>query len=282
MARIYWILIVVALVSDGARTCESFGQESASQEGAPDAEASSSGSAAVATENADGQYEPGRMYLGRQIAPPMHYSGAGWLTRASRIREENPAKLLKSLKLKPGQVVCDFGCGNGYHTLQLAKRVGPQGQVYAIDIQQQMLDLLDERASPRGLDNIKPVLATAEDPGMPPATFDLVLMVDVYHELSHPPEVLATVRKSLKPEGRLVLVEFREEDPDVPILPLHKMSQAQVLKELPPNGFKLVGQYDRLPWQHVLEFARDDSQLRAIELRPWNSDREKALRAKGE
>jgi ubiquinone/menaquinone biosynthesis C-methylase UbiE len=136
-----------------------------------------------------------------------------------------------------------------------------------------MLDLLDERASPRGLENIRPVLATAEDPGMPLATFDLVLMVDVYHELSHPPEVLATVRASLKPKGRLVLVEFREEDPDVPILPLHKMSQAQVLKELPLNGFKLVGQYDRLPWQHVLEFARDDSPLKAVELQAWKPDR---------
>jgi cyclopropane fatty-acyl-phospholipid synthase-like methyltransferase len=281
MARIFWILIVVALFLD-VRTRISYGQESATQASAPDAEASSSDSEAAATESADRQYEPGRVYLGRQIAPPMHYSGAGWLTRASRVREENPAKLLKSLKLKPGQVVCDFGCGNGYHTLQLAKRVGPQGQVYAIDIQQEMLDLLDERASPRGLENIKPVLATAEDPGMPPATFDLVLMVDVYHELSHPPEVLATVRASLKPEGRLVLVEFREEDPDVPILPLHKMSQAQVLKELPPNGFKLVGQYDLLPWQHVLEFARDDSPLRSIDLRAWSADPGKAPREKGE
>jgi SAM-dependent methyltransferase len=214
-------------------------------------------------------YTPGRNYLGRQIAPPMHFSGAGWLTRASRVKEENPAGLLKSLDLKPGQTVCDFGCGNGYHTLQIAKRIGPQGTVYAIDIQQEMLDLLADRATPRGLENIKPVLATAEDPGMPPNTFDLVLMVDVYHELSHPPEVLATVRQSLKPEGRLVLVEFREEDPEVPILPLHKMSQAQVMKELPPNGFKLVAQYDRLPWQHVLSFARSDSPLPTIKLKPW-------------
>jgi ubiquinone/menaquinone biosynthesis C-methylase UbiE len=212
---------------------------------------------------------PVLQYMGRQIAPPMHFSGAGWLTRASRVREENPAKLLEVLELKQGQVVCDFGCGNGYHTVQLAKRVGPKGLVYAVDIQQEMLDLLAERAAPRGLDNIKPVMATAEDPGLPPATFDLVLMVDVYHELSHPPEVLAVVRASLKPEGRLALVEFREEDPDVPILPLHKMSQAQVLKEVPPNGFKLVSQFDELPWQHVLQFARNDSPQPAIELKPW-------------
>lgn len=222
-------------------------------------------------DNAAG-YEPGRSYLGRLIAPPMHFSGAGWLTRASRVKEENPAKLMKWLALEPGQVVCDFGCGNGYHTLQLAKRVGPQGQVYAVDIQPEMLQLLTERAMPRGLENIKPVLATAEDPGMPAEAFDLVLMVDVYHELSHPPEVLATVRKSLKPTGRLVLVEFREEDADVPILPLHKMSQSQVLKELTANGLKLVGQYDRLPWQHGMAFAHQDSPLPAIELAPWKAD----------
>jgi ubiquinone/menaquinone biosynthesis C-methylase UbiE len=207
--------------------------------------------------------------MGRLIAPPMHYSGAGWLTRKTRTREEHPKKMLNSLDLKLGDVVCDFGCGNGYHTLELAKRVGPKGIVYAIDIQQEMLDLLAERATPRGLENIKPVLATAEDPGMPPGAFDLVLMVDVYHELSHPPEVLKLVRESLKPDGRLVLVEFREEDPEVPILPLHKMSQPQVLKELEPNGFKLVAHYDVLPWQHVLTFARDDSTLPKVELRPW-------------
>jgi ubiquinone/menaquinone biosynthesis C-methylase UbiE len=214
-------------------------------------------------------YEPGRSYLGRLIAPPMHYSGASWLTRKERVREEHPKKMLKSLDLQRGQVVCDFGCGNGYHTLELARLVGPKGLVYAVDIQQEMLDLLADRSVPRGLENIKPVLATAEDPGLPPEMFDLVLMVDVYHELSHPPEVLGLVRKSLKAEGRLVLVEFREEDPDVPILPLHKMSQAQVLKELEANGFKLVGHYDKLPWQHVLAFSRDDSLREKVALRPW-------------
>ena len=208
-------------------------------------------------------------YMGRTLAPPMHYSGAGWLTRASRVREEDPAGLLKALDLKQGQTVCDFGCGNGYHTLQLAKRVGPQGVVYAIDIQPEMLELLAERASPRGLENIKPVLATEDDPGLPAGVFDLVLMVDVYHELSDPSAVLAVVRKSLKPEGKLVLVEFREEDPEVPILPLHKMSQAQVLRELSPNGYTLVGQLDQLPWQHVLSFARDDSPLPEIRLKQW-------------
>ncbi len=256
------LLIVIALFGLALQPFAVFAQDATID--APRADASS------APENAV-EYEPGRSYMGRLIAPPMHYSGAGWLTRKERVREEHPKKMLKSLKLKPGHVVCDFGCGNGYHTLELARLVGPKGLVYAVDIQQEMLDLLAERATPRGLENIKPVLATAENPGLPPNTFDLVLMVDVYHELSHPPEVLALVRKSLNPDGRLVLVEFREEDPDVPILPLHKMSQPQVLKELGGNGFKLVGQYDELPWQHVLAFARDDSPLPKIELQRWKT-----------
>jgi cyclopropane fatty-acyl-phospholipid synthase-like methyltransferase len=209
------------------------------------------------------------VYMGRTIAPPMSYSGAAWLTRNTREAEENPARLLRALKLKEGQTVCDFGCGNGYYTLQLARLVGARGVVYAVDIQPEMLELLADRAEPRGLDNIKPVLAQADDPGLPEGEFDLVLMVDVYHELSDPPAVLAAVRASLKPRGRVAVVEFREEDPDVPILPLHKMSQGQVMREIPPNGFKLVGQFDGLPWQHVLFFARDDSPLSQRALNPW-------------
>lgn len=208
-------------------------------------------------------------YMGRTIAPTMHFSGAGWLTRPTREQEEEPLKLLNALKIQPGQVVCDFGCGNGYHSLQLAKRVGPTGAVHAIDIQPEMLEMLRERAGPRGLANIKPVLATEEESGLAPSTFDMVLMVDVYHELSNPAEILAAVHKSLKPDGRLVLVEFREEDESVPILPLHKMSQLQVVKELEANDFKLIGQFDRLPWQHVLQFARHDSELPQVALRPW-------------
>jgi SAM-dependent methyltransferase len=242
-----WILLAVASLLSGDKA-----------RGEPDA------AAAERTEPA--------VYMGRTIAPPMHYSGAAWLTRDSRDAEENPAMLLKALDLRVGQTVCDFGCGNGFHTLQIAKRVGPRGAVYAVDIQPEMLDLLAERAEPRGLANVTTVLATDDDPGLPAATFDLVLMVDVYHELSDPPPVLATVRESLKPQGRVAVVEFREEDPTVPILPLHKMSQAQVLREIEANGFTLVGQFDNLPWQHVLFFARDDSPLPATELRLWQAD----------
>jgi ubiquinone/menaquinone biosynthesis C-methylase UbiE len=134
-----------------------------------------------------------------------------------------------------------------------------------------MLELLKQRAEPRGLANIRIVLAEQDDPGLPEQALDLVLMVDVYHELSSPPPVLAAVYRSLQPTGRLVLVEFREEDPEVPIKPLHKMSQKQIVKELSANGFKLTGQYDGLPWQHVLFFSRNDSPAPATQLIPWDS-----------
>lgn len=227
--------------------------------------------AATTGDSSSGEF-PSRQrteYMGRTIAPTMHFSGAGWLTRPTREQEEQPLKLLKSLDIKPGQTICDFGCGNGYHSLQLAKRVGPIGSVHAVDIQPEMLEFLKERAGPRGLENITLIQATDENPGLSPAAYDLVLMVDVYHELSDPEKVLTAVRKGLKPDGRLVLVEFREEDENVPILPLHKMSQVQAVKELEANGFKLVDQYDRLPWQHVLHFSRDDSSQKGVKLRPW-------------
>jgi len=208
-------------------------------------------------------------YLGRQIAPTMSASGADWLMRKSRMSEEQPRKLLEILPIKRGQQVCDFGCGNGYYTLPLARKVGPRGKVFAVDIQQEMLDLLDARAGPRGLKNIRPVLATLTNPKLPRRQLDLVLMVDVYHELFQPPVILQAIHASLNKTGRIALVEFREEDPAVPIRPLHKMNQSQVIKELCANRFKLVGQFDELPWQHVFFFAREDSPLPAHQLMPW-------------
>ena len=209
-------------------------------------------------------------YMGRQIAPTMSAAHADWLIRDSREREEAPKKLLRLLKLQRGQHVCDFGCGNGFYTLPMAYRVGPRGKVYAVDIQQEMLDLLRDRAEPRNLRNLAFVLATETDPKLPDRKLDLVLMVDVYHELTRPAEVLRAVKKSLRPNGRLVLVEFREEDPEVPIRPLHKMSQAQVMKEMTANGLRLVGQSNELPWQHVLFFGRIGSEYPVVKLQPWS------------
>ena len=208
-------------------------------------------------------------YLGRRIARTMHFSGAPWLVRESRGREEEPAKMLGALGVERKQTVCDLGCGNGFYTLKLAERVGPKGTVYAVDIQPEMLDLLNERAATRGYSNIRPKLGTLVDPRLPKGELDLILLVDVYHEFSHPQQMLAAMRASLNARGRVALVEFRGEDPDVPIKPLHKMDQQQCVKEYQANGFKLVGQYDELPWQHVLFFARNDSPRDETKLKPW-------------
>ena len=187
----------------------------------------------------------------------MHFLGAPWLTRESRDREEDCKTMLAALNVKPGDTVCDLGCGNGFYTLKLAKLVGRKGRVFAVDIQREMLGLLKDRAAEEKIDNIEPVLGTLVDPKLPEGSVDLVLLVDVYHEFSHPEQMLAAMRKSLKPTGRVALVEFRAEDPDVPIKPLHKMSKAQIMKEFPPNGFKLVEEFDKLPWQHLMFFQRD-------------------------
>lgn len=205
---------------------------------------------------------PRTHYLGRKIATTMHYSGAAWLMRESRQREEDGKTLLKELDLRPGQTVCDMGCGNGFYTLPMAQRVGSTGKVYAVDIQPQMLHMLMARAQQSGVRNIVPVQGQVHDPKIPEETFDLVLLVDVYHEFSHPQEMLAAIRKSLKPDGRVALAEFRAEDPNVPIQPLHKMSKKQILKEFPANGFKLVRQFDGLPWQHLMFFQRSDELAR--------------------
>jgi SAM-dependent methyltransferase len=194
-------------------------------------------------------------YMGREIAQTMHYTGAPWLVRESRQREEDCRLLLDALAIKPGQQVCDIGCGNGFYTLEIARLVGPTGTVYAVDIQPEMLRMLTHRAAAEGLANIRPILGTAVDPRLPPGRLDLVLCVDVYHEFSHPAEMLARIRESLAADGRLVLAEFRGEDPAVPIKPLHKMTKQQVLKELEPAGFRLDRSFDRLPWQHLLFFA---------------------------
>lgn len=196
-------------------------------------------------------------YKGREIAQTMHYAGAPWLTRESRDREEDCNKLLRELKLQPGQTICDMGCGNGFYTMRIAKRIGAKGVIYAVDIQPEMLSMLSERAKADRVHNIKLLLGTVVDPQLPAESCDMILCVDVYHEFSHPEQMLAAMRKALKPAGRLVLVEFRAEDPQVPIKPEHKMSKEQVLKELPPNGFKLVQEFDGLPWQHVMWFEKD-------------------------
>ena len=201
---------------------------------------------------------PRQEYLGRQIAQTMHYTGAEWLIRDVREREERCSLLLTNLGVRSGMTICDMGCGNGFYSLPLAKLVGPSGRILAVDIQPEMLVMLRSRAEQAGIDNISPILGSIHSPRLPAGSADLILLVDVYHEFSHPVQMLAAMREALKPDGLLALVEFRAEDAKVPIQPLHKMSKEQIMKELPANGFRLVKQFDKLPWQHLMFFGRDE------------------------
>ncbi len=198
-------------------------------------------------------------YMGRRIADTMGYLGAPWLIRETRELEENPSVVLEQLGLKPGMSVCDLGCGNGFYTLLMAQKVGPTGRVYAVDIQPEMLQLLSRRAAEAKIDQIDMIHSTVNDAKLPDGKVDLLLLVDVYHEFSHPEEMLASIRKSLSPEGVVALVEFRGEDPRVPIKPLHKMTKKQILKEYQANGFRLVREFDGLPIQHLMFFGIDET-----------------------
>ena len=209
--------------------------------------------------------EARRKYLGRVVAKPMSHLGAQWLIRPDRDKEEQATVSFKQLNLTKGMTVCDLGCGNGYWTLPMAKAVGIDGRVLAVDIQPEMLEKLRANAGRANLKNVEPVLGTVDNPKIPVGEVDLLLMVDVYHEFSHPQSMLWEIRRSLTPTGVVALLEYREEDPSVPIKPLHKMSKKQIMKEYSANGFKLVREYNKLPWQHLMFFARDDSPLEAIE-----------------
>jgi ubiquinone/menaquinone biosynthesis C-methylase UbiE len=166
--------------------------------------------------------------------------------------------MLAALGVRPGQTILDMGCGNGFYTLPLAKMVGEQGRVLAVDIQPEMLVMLRTRAEQEGIENITPILGSVHNPRLPTASVDVALLVDVYHEFSHPEHMLAALRQALKPNGLLVLVEFRAEDPNVPIQPLHKMSKEQIRRELAANGFRVAKEFDKLPWQHMMFMAKDD------------------------
>ena len=189
---------------------------------------------------------------GRVLAPVMGVGGAGWLERSEREMEEAPAKAIAALDLKPGMVVADIGAGSGYYTSRMSKSVGSTGRVYATDIQPGMIELLNRRVANEGLGNVTTVLGGEDDPKLPLQSLDLAIMVDVYHELQAPQVFLRRLREAFKPGGRLVLLEFRKEDPRVPILEVHKMSVAEVKAELEAEGFVLDEVIDVLPWQHII------------------------------
>lgn len=203
----------------------------------------------VALAGAVGQRHP---VSGRVLAPTMGVEGAAWLDRPEREAEEAPSTALAALAIPPGSVVADVGAGSGYYTVRLAKVVGPAGRVVATDLQPGMLDLIRAKVERQGLANVTLVQGRPDDPNLPPATFDMILMVDVYHELASPQIFVRKLREALKPTGRLVLIEFRLEDPRVPIREVHKMSVSQVRQELGADGFQIEKVIDVLPWQHVI------------------------------
>jgi ubiquinone/menaquinone biosynthesis C-methylase UbiE len=203
----------------------------------------------------------GKFYLGREIAQVMGHQAAGWLERPTRQQEERTDLLLQALELKPGMVVADIGAGSGYSSWRMAQKVGPTGKVYAEDIQQEMVDLLAAQMKKHQVAAIvEPLLGTVQDPKLPPDSTDLTLLVDVYHELDFPFEMTRAMITGLKPGGQLVLVEYRGEDRAVPIKPLHKMTAAQVKKEMALHPLTFDRVIDVLPQQHILIFRKTVAQ----------------------
>jgi len=202
---------------------------------------------------------------GRIIAPVMGVGGATWLERAEREHEESPQTAVRMLDLKPGMRVADVGAGSGYYTELLARAVGPEGKVYATDIQPGMVRLLEQRVQSRKLTQVQPILAPPDGTGLTAECCDVILMVDVYHELSSPQSTLRQIKLALKPEGRLVLLEFRKEDRSVPIREEHKMSIAEARLELESEGYRFESALPGLPWQHMLVFRKQSESRGAIQ-----------------
>ena len=209
--------------------------------------------------DSDGSAQGPPRYKGRIIAPVMSAAGADWLNRPEREKTELPDRLLDALQIKPGMTVADVGAGIGYFSWRIARRVGADGRVLAVEIQPEMLERLGAEMRKRNIRNVRSILGTAADPNLPAQSVDLALMVDVYHEFRHPEAMVARIRQSLKDDGRMVLVEYRGEDPTVPIRPEHKMTVKQVLLEILPMGFRLQSRLDFLPWQHVFVFVKDSA-----------------------
>ena len=197
----------------------------------------------------------GKFFHGREIAKVMGHPAIGWLERTEREQEEAPSKAIAAIELAPDAVIADIGAGSGYYSFRISPKV-PRGKVVAIDIQPEMLDFLRQKAAELHVTNVEPHLGTIDDLKLPDASLDAALLVDAYHEFSHPREMLASLHRALKPGGRIFLVEFRGEDPNVPIKPLHKMTEAQARLEFESAGFRFTGNLRPLPWQHLMVFER--------------------------
>jgi predicted methyltransferase len=213
-----------------------------------------------------GSFYVGTQFVGRQPVPPRHpltgrqiagiATDAGWLDRATREREEAPAQALALIGVRPGMVIADIGAGTGYMTTRLAALVGPSGKVFATDIQPQMLGIIQQKAQAEHLTNIDLILGTDSNANLPAGSVDLALLVDVYHELWHPQDMLRSIRLALKHGGELVLVEYRKEDPTIPIAPTHRMSVADVRSEVEAEGFGFDRVIPGLPRQHIIVFRK--------------------------
>jgi SAM-dependent methyltransferase len=198
----------------------------------------------------------GKWYMGREIAPVMSHYAIGWLERSEREQEERTTLLFKNMDIKPGEVVADIGAGSGYHVVRMAPKVSPAGKVFAVDIQQEMLDYLSGKLKAQHLKNVDLVLGTEKETRLPKATVDKMLLVDVYHEFSLPKEMGQSMYQALKPGGCIYLIEYRMEDPEVPIKLVHKMTESQAIKELEAVGFIFEKNIANLPWQHCLVFRK--------------------------
>ena len=196
-----------------------------------------------------------KWYMGRQIAHVMSHYGIEWLERKEREMEENTSQLLKNLAVQPGTAIADIGAGSGYHSTLLSKMVGT-GKVYAVDVEPEMIAYLKARIKLEGHKSLIPVLSTEQKVSLPANSIDIMLLVDVYHEFSFPYEMTLSMLEALKPSGKLVLVEFRAEDPNVPIKTIHKMSERQAVKEFKASGFLFEKNIGNLPWQHCLIFRK--------------------------
>jgi precorrin-6B methylase 2 len=197
----------------------------------------------------------GKVYMGREISQVLGHRGIRWLERPEREREELPEVVIAHLELEPDDVVADVGAGSGYFSVRIAPHV-PRGRVLAVDVQPEMIEVLERRRRETGLDHLTPILGTVTDPRLPAGGVDVVLMVDAYHEFSHPREMMEQIVSSLAPDGRVVLVEYRGEQPDTGVLPLHQMTEAQARREMAAVGLELEVNHDPLPIQHILVFRR--------------------------
>jgi FkbM family methyltransferase len=198
----------------------------------------------------------GERYMGREIAQVMSFHGASWLERAERAQEERPDLVLAALDIRPGMVIADIGAGTGYYARRMARRAGSKGMVYAVEAQPEMKALLEKHLARHLATNVKAILGTTTDPRLPEASVDLAVMVDVYHEFEFPYEMLAAIVRAVKPGGQVAFVEFRANDPAVPIKTLHTMTEEQVRREASAHPLEWVKTVRELPWQHVVVFRR--------------------------